>query len=71
MREKPRRFRSSAWFRWLLPLISILAATILHILTALIVGIKNDFPFAFYYLIGVFATAWVGGPIPGVIACVC
>jgi len=29
----------------------------------------HDFPFAFLYLIAVFAVAWFGGYVPGVIAC--
>lgn len=70
MREKLKELRKSAWFRRLLPLIAVVAATLLHFLTAAVVGLKSDFPFAFYYLIAVFATAWVGGPIPGVIACI-
>jgi signal transduction histidine kinase/PAS domain-containing protein/ActR/RegA family two-component response regulator len=64
------KWRGSMWFPVLLAVGAVLAAAILHIAVALIPGTKDTFPFAFFYLIAVFAAAWLGGSIAGVIGCV-
>ncbi|WP_321474700.1 ATP-binding protein [uncultured Paludibaculum sp.] len=69
VRDRSRAWRSSTWFRVLLPLIAVFLAALAHIAVALVVGVKSDFPFAFFYLIAVFIVAWVGGPISGTVAC--
>lgn len=68
-RNQIRAWRGSVWFRLLLPLAAVFLAALVHIAVALIVGAKSDFPFAFFYLIAVFAVAWVGGALSGAIAC--
>jgi PAS domain S-box-containing protein len=61
--------REAPWFRYLLPFVAILSAILLQFLLMLFVGKNSNFPFAFFYIIAVFATAWIGGAVPGVLAC--
>ncbi len=63
-------FRTSRWFRYSLPVLSVFFALCAQFLVALWVGPKSNFPFAFFYLMAAFVTAWVGGFVPGVICCV-
>src|SRR5437868_1630430 len=62
------KWRASAWFYWLSPVVSILMAILLHIVAVSLGASKTNFPFAFFYLLAVFATAWLAGAIPGVAA---
>ena len=55
--------------RYSLPFIAILLALLTQGALMAILPKGHDFPFAFFYLIGVFAAAWFGGYVPGVIAC--
>jgi signal transduction histidine kinase/ActR/RegA family two-component response regulator len=54
--------------RYILPFAAILAAMLVQFAVALVVPKHADFPYAFFYLIGIFAAAWYGGYAPGVIA---
>ncbi len=63
---KPLR---SPYVRYLLPFGAILAALLTQGAVALVVPKGFDFPYAFFYLIAVFAVAWFGGYAPGAIAC--
>src|SRR5882724_3649916 len=56
--------------RYLLPFLTILVALFLQFGMAAFVPKKTDFPYAFFYLIAIFVTAWFGGYVPGAIACV-
>ena len=51
------------------PYLSILAALLAQGAVSLVVPKGIDFPYAFFYLIAVFAVAWFGGYAPGVVAC--
>src|SRR5262245_54381135 len=62
--------RESAWFRYSLPFVTMLGALLAQGFLAIFVGKNSAFPFAFFYLMAVFATAWIGGAVPGIIACV-
>ncbi len=62
--------RQSAWFRYSLPFVSMIGALTTQAFVMVFVGKDSAFPFAFFYLMAVFATAWVGGAVPGVITCV-
>jgi signal transduction histidine kinase/ActR/RegA family two-component response regulator len=59
----------SRLIRYILPFAAILAAMLAQGIVALAVPKGADFPYAFFYLIAVFAVAWYGGYIPGTIAC--
>jgi len=63
---KPLR---SPYVRYLLPFGAILAALLAQGAVAVVVPKGFDFPYAFFYLIAVFAVAWFGGYAPGAIAC--
>ncbi len=51
--------------RNLLPFLTILLALVTQGIVAKFVPKGTDFPYAFFYLIAVFAAAWFGGYIPG------
>ncbi|MGC4048950.1 MAG: ATP-binding protein [Paludibaculum sp.] len=70
LRNRIEAWRDSLWFRLLLPLVAVFLAALAHIAVALVVGVKSNFPFAFFYLIAVFVAAWVGGAVSGAVACV-
>jgi len=55
--------------RYSLPSIAILLAFLIQGALSAVLPKGHDFPFAFLYLIAVFAVAWFGGYVPGVIAC--
>jgi signal transduction histidine kinase/CheY-like chemotaxis protein len=59
----------SPLIRYLLPFGAIIAALLLQGVVAQVVPKGVDFPYAFFYLIAVFAVAWFGGYAPGAIAC--
>ena len=62
---KPIRSRV---IRYSLPFAAVLAALLLHGAVAAALPKGADFPYAFFYLIAVFAVAWYGGYVPGAIA---
>lgn len=57
-------------FRYLLPLLSIGAALLIQGSLQRFVPKDVDFPYAFFYLMAAFASAWYGGYVPGILACV-
>jgi signal transduction histidine kinase/CheY-like chemotaxis protein len=59
----------SPLIRYLLPFGAVITALLLQGAVALVVPKGVDFPYAFFYLIAVFAVAWFGGYAPGAIAC--
>src|SRR6185295_7362268 len=74
--------RAAAWFfeitckqprsgvvRYLLPFIGILLALLTQGGIQRMISKETDFPYAFLYLIAVFAVAWFGGYGPGAVAC--
>ena len=63
---KPIRSRL---IRYVLPFAAVLAAMLAQGIVALAVPKGVDFPYAFFYLLAVFAVAWYGGYVPGAIAC--
>ena len=63
---KPLR---SPYSRYLLPFGAILAALLTQGAVALVVPKGVDFPYAFFYLVAVFAVAWFAGYGPGALAC--
>src|SRR5882724_1350755 len=60
---------TSPLLRYLLPFFAVGAAFGFQLAFSLLLHTKKDFPYAFLYLIAVFAVAWFGGYIPGVMAC--
>src|SRR5215813_8842673 len=60
---------TSAPVRYALPFAGILLALTLQWTLSLIVPVRIDFPYAFFYLVAIFAAAWFGGYVPGAIAC--
>ena len=52
-----------------LPLISIVAALLAQAAIQQIIPGQVDFPYAFFYLIAAFASAWFGGYASGTLAC--
>jgi signal transduction histidine kinase/ActR/RegA family two-component response regulator len=59
----------SRLIRYLLPFAAIIAALLTQGALSLVVPKGVDFPYAFFYLVAVFAVAWFGGYVPGAIAC--
>jgi PAS domain S-box-containing protein len=55
--------------RYLLPFVAIAVVLITQFGVAHFVPKSADFPYVFFYLIAIFATAWVGGYGPGAITC--
>jgi signal transduction histidine kinase/CheY-like chemotaxis protein len=55
--------------RALLPAAAIATALACQGVLQLLLPKGNDFPYAFLYLIAIFAVAWWGGYLPGVMAC--
>lgn len=55
-------------FRYALPLLSVLTAFCLQGILQHIVPPGIDFPYAFFYLIAAFVSAWYGGYVSGTIA---
>jgi len=55
--------------RYILPFVAIALALGIQAALMLVLPKGHDFPFAFLYLIAIFVVAWLGGYLPGVIAC--
>lgn len=64
-----RKWYQSTWRGWAQAPLAVVLALCLHGVTMWL-GAGPDFPFAFYYLVAVFAIAWRAGAGPGVLACV-
>jgi signal transduction histidine kinase/ActR/RegA family two-component response regulator len=60
----------SAWMRYLLPVIGIVAAMLVGGGLSLILPQAYDFPSALLFLVAIFVVAWFGGYTPGAIGCV-
>ncbi len=56
--------------RYLLPFVTLLAAILIQLTIAQFVPKSVDFPYTLFFLIAIAATAWIGGYIPGALACV-
>ena len=70
LRERFKLSWKSAAVRYSLPVVTMLAAllaqgTLQHFLPK-----DSDFPFAFFYLVAAFVSAWFGGYMPGASACI-
>jgi signal transduction histidine kinase/ActR/RegA family two-component response regulator len=59
----------SRLIRYSMPFGSIVAALVLQFAVAALLPKGFDFPYPFFYLAAVFATAWFGGTWPGLIGC--
>jgi len=66
---QPKRSWKSTAFRYALPFLCIGAALAMQAVLQHFLAKGSDFPFAFFYLIAAFVSAWFGGYVPGVIAC--
>jgi PAS domain S-box-containing protein len=68
-----KRITRRSWvrkaFRYALPFLSILAALFAQGILQNLLPHGADFPYAFFYLVAAFASAWYGGYVPGVLAC--
>lgn len=59
----------SAAFRYLLPFVTMVLALVTQSVLQRLLPKDYDFPFAFLYLIAAFVSAWFGGYMPGILAC--
>src|SRR5438874_6269823 len=64
--ENPRR---EGMVRWLLPFGVIGAALLIQIAASVAAPKIHNFPYAFFYIMGIFAVAWRGGYLSGGLAC--
>ena len=68
-----KRISRRSWvrraFRYALPFLSILAALFAQGILQNLLPHGADFPYAFFYLMAAFASAWYGGYVPGALAC--
>src|SRR5271169_3826165 len=55
--------------RYVMPFGTLAIAICIQALIALFVGKNSDFPYVFFFLFAIFATAWFGGYVPGAITC--
>jgi PAS domain S-box-containing protein len=73
MASSKRKWRHSAVIRYTvrytLPFFSILTALLAQGALQQILTKGTDFPYAFFYLLAAFASAWFGGYVPGALAC--
>jgi PAS domain S-box-containing protein len=60
--------RTSALFRYSLPFVVILMAILLQLAVSQVVPKQRDFPYVLFFLVAIFAAAWIGGYAAGVIA---
>jgi len=56
--------------RYLLPFATLLVAVCVQVVISRFVPKNVDFPYTLFFLVAIFVTAWMGGYIPGAIACV-
>ncbi|HUA19880.1 MAG TPA: ATP-binding protein [Bryobacteraceae bacterium] len=56
--------------RYLLPFVTLLAAICVQLAISRFVPKNVDFPYTLFFLVAIFVTAWIGGYIPGAMACV-
>ena len=55
--------------RYLLPFLTLAVAIGVQFLIALVVPKHVDFPYVMFFLVAILVTAWFGGYVPGVLAC--
>ena len=55
--------------RYLLPFVTLLIAIGIQAAISVFVPKTVDFPYTLFFLLAVFVTAWFGGYVPGVVAC--
>ncbi len=55
--------------RYLLPFVALLGAIGIQATIAVFVPKNVDFPYTLFFLLAIFVTAWIGGYVPGAIAC--
>jgi signal transduction histidine kinase/ActR/RegA family two-component response regulator len=55
--------------RYLMPFGTLAIAICIQATISLFVGKNSDFPYVFFFLFAIFATAWFGGYVPGAITC--
>src|SRR5579863_7464019 len=55
--------------RYVLPFVTLFIAICIQATIALFVGKNSDFPYVFFFLFAIFVTAWIGGYVPGAMAC--
>src|SRR5262245_61938108 len=67
--QKLGKVSASPLLRYSLPFVAIALAASIHAALSFLLSTKKDFPYAFLYLIAVFIVAWLGGYVPGIIAC--
>jgi len=56
-------------FRYSLPILTVLGALLTQGILQRFLSKGTDFPFAFFYLIAAFVSAWFGGYVPGALTC--
>src|SRR6266852_3561431 len=67
--KSARKWNSSPFVRYALPFLAIGLALITQLAIARMLPKGSDFPYVFLYLVAVFAVAWCGGYMPGVLTC--
>ncbi len=67
--DRPRAAWKRTLFRYSLPVLSLGGALLLQAMLQNLLPKSTDFPYAFFYLVAAFVSAWYGGYIPGVIVC--
>jgi signal transduction histidine kinase/ActR/RegA family two-component response regulator len=55
--------------RYVMPFGTLAIAICIQAAISLFVGKNSDFPYVFFFLFAIFATAWFGGYVPGAITC--
>ena len=65
----PEKQHFSPLVRYLMPLVAVTVALVSQLLVSWMVPKAGNFPFVVLYLAALCLTAWFGGYIPGVIAC--
>lgn len=55
--------------RYLLPFAAMTLVIVIQLVVSVFVPKSVDFPYVFFYLVAVFAVAWIGSYGPGVVAC--
>jgi len=72
-RTKHQAAPRSSWkmtlFRYSLPVLTLGGAVLLQAILQSLLPKNIDFPYAFFYLVAAFVSAWYGGYVPGVIVC--
>src|SRR5688572_2031882 len=59
----------SMWARYALPFLTVLTCALVQVLLIKLIPASRGFPYAIFYLVAILVVAWLGGYVPGVIAC--